>query len=291
MSKLGVQLQNNAGKAIYPRTLYELVANAQGVTLADILAAMVANVQSSVKQNYVSYKEPASGGGLSSAEKEQARSNIGAVGLKSIDGELYLWLDGAKVKPNLEMQAGDVTYDGQSVAVVLGSLLARVLEAEGKLDVFLDENAIDDGFVNTLKEIQNYITADKTGAAALLGRVDSIEKRGVSVKEDNTGLGTVLGAKNSLGELAKIWPQTLAANVLMSAFGDETIKDALDDKQDVLSDNPQNGNIKTLGGVSVLGTGDVPLKTVNGQNIVGEGDIKITPDAMTVFYYKTDEFE
>lgn len=289
MAKLGVQLQNNDGVAIYPRTLYELVANAQGVTLADILAAMVADVQSGVKQNYVSYKEPASGAGLSGDEKEQARSNIGAVGLKSVGGKLYLWLDGSKVTPDLEIDADDVAYDGKTVSTTLALILARLLEAEGKLSVFLDENAIDDGFVNTLKEIQNYITADKTGATALLERIDSIENRGVSVKEDNTGSGTVLGAKNSVGDVAKIYPQTLAANVLMSAFGDESVKDALNNKQDKLSDNATNGNIKTIGGASILGTGDVSMKTVNGQSIVGEGNIEITPNAMTVYYSVVEE--
>lgn len=289
MAKLGVQLQNNDGVAIYPHTLYELIKNAQGATLAEILASLVSNIQAGVKQNYVSYKTPASGAGLSGDEKEQARSNIGALGLKSVDGKLYLWLDGSKVTPDLEIDADDVAYDGKTVATTLASILARLLEAEGKLDVFLDENAIDDGFVNTLKEIQNYITADKTGATALLERIDTIESIGVSVKEDNTGSGTVLGAKNSAGAVAKIYPQTLAANVLMSAFGDENVKDALNKKQDELSDNATNGNIKTIGGVSILGTGNVSMKTVNGQSIVGEGNIEITPNAMTVYYSVEEE--
>jgi chitinase len=42
-----------------------------------------------------------------------------------------------------------------------------------------------------------------------------------------------------------------------------------------------NTNIKTVGGVTVLGAGDVALKTVNGVSIVGTGDIPIAGAALS----------
>lgn len=112
------------------------------------------------------------------------------------------------------------------------------------------------------------------------------ESNGVLVKEENSGSGTILGAINSVGNVATIYPQTLARNVKMSAFKDETVADAIDQKQDVLVSGV---NIATINRKSLLNGGNINISSdskgvaddiSNGIEssyiyIVGEGDVNI----------------
>lgn len=150
-------------------------------------------------------------------------------------------------------------------------------------------------------------TLEDTTIPAILDRVSTIEDTtipGLSNKISTIEETTIPGISDRLSTVENTTIpditdrlSTIENDYLTSSDIDATLskegaaadakatKDALDSKQPKLD----SSNLKTVGGQTLLGSGDIALATINGQSVVGGGNISIATLAPVVL--KEGEFD
>lgn len=292
MAKKGVTLTTgNSADELYPKTRIEMVVDSKDVSIAPQLVL-------STEQN------------LKDSEQRQARKNIRAVGLKTQNtAGGVLDFDGNDVLPKTDTEY--ITHNGANLQTILTVLNKNISDTKTLVDDFFANDAGVADVIDTLKDIQDYIKSDESGATQLVERVSNIETNAVRHdKAQNLSATQKTTAQKNIGAVSYIYdsntgkytlaidgklvnPVIAATAIALSQGGDldgiiEYILTTLSGKQEKLV---SGDNIKTVGGTSVLGSGNIAFKTINGASVVGSGEITITQDPLTVLYKETKTFD
>lgn len=107
---------------------------------------------------------------LTLSQKQQARTNVGAVGVKYTDNRgTHLEQAGEEIMPYTK--AGNVEYRGSNLDTVVNVLDERSSETKEKVDTFLADADTSEQAIDKLKELQDYIKNDETSASQMLGDI------------------------------------------------------------------------------------------------------------------------
>lgn len=112
---------------------------------------------------------------LSLEDKQQARTNVGSVGVKYTDNRgSHLEQAGTEIMPYTK--AGNVEYRGSNLDTVVNVLDERSSETKEKVDTFLADADTSEQALDKLKELQDYIKRDETSASQMLGDIAQNKK-------------------------------------------------------------------------------------------------------------------
>lgn len=107
---------------------------------------------------------------LTLSQKQQARTNVGAVGVKYTDNRgAHLEQAGTEIMPYTKAEY--VEYRGSNVDTVINVLDSRSNETREKVDTFLADADTSEQAIDKLKELQDYIKSDETSASQMLGDI------------------------------------------------------------------------------------------------------------------------
>ena len=135
---------------------------------------------------------------------------------------------------NLRSELVGTSSDTSADTTIYGALNVAV-EAKGKIDAFLLDANLTESAVDTLKEIQTYITTDGEAAAQLVTRVKdaeddiaelttSVETNAAGIQTLNTTIGNVESGKTVVGMIADAKAAiTSAINDLDAEVGKTTV--------------------------------------------------------------------
>lgn len=292
MAKKGVTLTTGTGTdELYPKTRIDMVVDSSNNSIAPQLVLTKTQI-------------------LEASEKSQARKNIGAVGLRTQNtngGELDF--DGDVVLPKTD--TAYITHNNANLQTILGVLSTKLDNTAEVVDNFFADDAGVADVIDTLKDIQDYIQSDESGTADIVARISNIETNAVRHdKAQNLSADAKVIAQKNIGAVSYLYDANTQKYTLMvnnvgisPSIDASTVETAEGDKLDVLigaittalnakqEKLVSGSNIKTVGGTSVLGSGNIAFKTINNTPIVGSGNINISQAANTVFFTNVQDLE
>ena len=121
----------------------------------------------------------------SSSEQTQARRNIGAVGVSSVtEHGALLEENGSAIYPTTQAKHVQLS-NGVDSETMLYATHAKAKSVEDKLNAFFANAEVSGNAVDTLKELQEYITSDAEAAAEMLQRVSENAKAIATLSDDS----------------------------------------------------------------------------------------------------------
>ena len=122
---------------------------------------------------------------LSTEQKRTARNNIGAVGVSSVtEHGALLEENGSAIYPTTQAKHVQLS-NGVDSETMLYATHAKAKSVEDKLNAFFANAEVSGNAVDTLKELQEYITSDAEAAAEMLQRVSENAKAIATLSDDS----------------------------------------------------------------------------------------------------------